>query len=202
MELLEKESINPTVLGCLMFVKLNTSPTEYVTEVIRTKLYEFELTDGNHAPALLLEERGYIKYIKTGRKDPWYRVRLTDLGEKILKDLTSKPNHELAQYMMDYIKLEYERVGANKLVKGGDKLLGRISDFLYHKEVYTERMIRAVVKAYVSQFEYDQKYMNGMDTLIFKPQNAYATKWIAEESPLFNFIEKNQDKIKYEYKLC
>ena len=202
MTILEKENINPTILGALMFIKLNSSPTEFVTTVIKEKLFEFELPDdkGFAYPIKLLEERGYIKYVKTGRKDPWYRVRLSDKGEKILKEMNQKPQHELAEFMMNYIKQEYQRVGADELIKGGDKLLGRISEFLYYKENYTERMIKAVIKAYTNQFEYDRKYMNGMDTLLFKPKNAYATKWVAEESPLCLFIEKNNDKIKYEYK--
>lgn len=203
MNILEKESINPTILGALMFIKLNSSPTEFVTEVIRDKLFKFELPDNEEGfayPAKLLEERGLIKYIKSGKKDPWYRVRLSDKGEKILKEMNQKPLHESAQMMMDYITQEYKRVGAENLVRGGDKLLSRISDFLYYKEVYTERMIRAVVKAYVNQFEYDRTYMNNMETLIFKPTNVYATKWIPDDSPLCKFIDKSQDKIKYEYK--
>jgi DNA-binding MarR family transcriptional regulator len=201
MEILEKESINPTVLGSLMFIKLNSSPTEFVTQIIKEKLFEFPINgEENYYPIKVLEDRGYIKYIKTGRKDPWYRVRLSEKGEKILKEMNQKPQHELAQYMLDYIKQEYLRVGADNLTRGGDKLLNRISEFLYLKEAYTDRMIRAVVKAYVNQFEFDRTYMNNMETLIFKPTNAYATKWTAEDSPLCKFIDKNQDKVKYEYK--
>ena len=40
-----------------------------------------------------------------------------------------------------------------------------------------------------------------MKTLFFKPINAYTTKWTPEESPICNFISKNQDVIKYNYKL-
>lgn len=202
MTLLEKENINPTVLGCLMFVKLNSSPTEFVTEVIKEKLFKFELPEkeeGFAYPAKLLEERGLIKYIKTGRKDPWYRIRLSEKGEQILKDLNKKPQHHLATMMMDYIKQQYARIGADSHIRGGDKLLYRMSEFLYFKEAYTEQMIKAVINAYISQYEYDKTYLNNMETLIFKPANAYATKWTAEESPLCKFIDRNQEKIRYEY---
>ena len=199
MNILEKEGINPSTLGCMMFIKLNSTGSEYVTDIIRTRVFEQKM-DSGRTPAEIFEEAGLIKYVKTGRKDPWFRIRLSDKGDKILKEMNQKPQHEFAEYMMNYIRQEYERVGANDLVKSGDKLLGRISEFLYHKESYTERMIRAVIKAYVSQFEYDRTYMNGMETLMFKPLNAYATKWTAEESPLCKFIDKNQDRIKYEYK--
>ena len=33
------------------------------------------------------------------------------------------------------------------------------------------------------------------------PTNAYTTKWTPEECPICNFIDKNQDIIKYNYKL-
>lgn len=202
MTLLEKHDINPTILGCLMFIKLNTSPTEFVAEIIRTKLFEFpiEKEEGYAYPAKILEDRGLVKYVKTGRKDPWYRIRLSDLGEKILKDLNSKPQHELAEFMLDYMKQEYARIGANAKIKGGEKLLTKISEFLYYKESYTERMIKAVITSFVNSFQYDQTYMNAMDTLIFKPKNAYATKWTEEESPICRYIEKNQDDIKFYYK--
>ena len=199
MTLLEKHDINPSTLGLLMFIKLNTSPTEYVAEIIRTRVFEFETDSGKH-PAEILEEAGLIKYVKTGKKDPWYRIRLSDLGEKILKDLNNKPQHELAEFMLDYMKQEYARIGANGKIKGGEKLLTKISEFLYYKENYTDRMIKAVITSFVNSFQYDQTYMNAMDTLIFKPKNAYATKWTEEESPICRYIEKNQDDIKFYYK--
>lgn len=199
MQILEKEKITPDTLGMLMFVKMNSSPTDYVKEIVKEYLFEFIIPDHDINYAQLFEKKGWIKYIKTGRKDPWYRIRLSDAGEKILKDLNNKPKHELAEFMLDYIKTEYKRIGADGLVRGGDKLLHRISEFLYSKSAYTEKMIQAVVRSYVNQFEYDRTYMNNMETLIFKPSNAYATKWTAEESPLCKFIDKNQEKIKYEY---
>lgn len=199
MIILEKENITPDTLGMLMFIKMNSSATDYIREVIREYLFEFTIPDHDINFAQLFEQKGWIKYVKTGRKDPWHRIRLSDKGEQILKDLNNKPKHELADFMLEYIKSEYKRVGADGLVRGGDKLLNRISEFLHFKAVYTERMIKAVVKAYVAQFEYDRTYMNNMETLIFKPANAYATKWTAEESPLCKFIDKSQDTIKYEY---
>lgn len=199
MTLLEKEEITPDTLGLLMFVKLNSSPTAYVQDMIKQYLFDFQIPDTDYNLAEVFEAKGLIKYVKTGRKDPWYRIRLSEKGDKILKDLNKKPQHELAEMMLEFIQSEYRRIGAEALVRGGDKLLNRISEFLYFKEAYTEKMIKAVIRAYVSQFEYEKTYMNNMETLIFKPANVYTTKWTAEESPLCKFIDKSQDKIKYEY---
>ena len=181
----------------LFFLKLNSTSIEYIRDNIEA--YLFEEKDGKKAIDIL-DELGYIKYIKTGKNDPIVRVRLSEKGETILKELNQKPTHLLAEFMLEYTKKEYERIGAKDKTKGGPKLLNYISEFLYEKENYTERMIKAIITTYVNSFEYDQTYMNGMGTLFFKPTNAYATKWIKEDSPIWTFIEKNQDTIKYNYK--
>lgn len=199
MHILEKQGLNPSALGLLMFIKLNTTDG-YVRDVIRSSMYEFKGEESGKTPAEILEEAGYIKYIKGKKSDQdWEKVRLSELGEKILKELNHKPLHELANFTMLYIKQEYERVGAKKLVKGGEKIQHYISEFLHEKENYNERMIKAVITAYVNSFEYDSKYMNGMGTLFFKPTNAYATKWKPEDCPIWDFIEKNQSSIKNVY---
>ena len=200
MQILEKLEITPETLGLLLFIKLNTSSTDYVRDIIKEYLFEFTIPDTEFNFAQIFEQKGWIKYVKTGRKDPWHRIRLSDKGEQILKDLNNKPKHELADFMLEYIKSEYKRIGAdNNYIKGGDKLLNYISEFLYHKAVYTEKMIKAVITSYVEQYQYDKKYLSKMDNLIFKPSNAYATKWTKEDSPLCIFIDANQDKIRYNF---
>ena len=198
MHILEKEGLTPNTLGLLMFIKLNSLGQEYIHKVLQERLYDIELPDGRN-PIEILEELDYVKYITTGRKDPIFRLRLSSKGEDVLKELNRKPLHDLAQMTLDYTREEYQRIGADKMVKGGGKLLNYISEFLFHKEHYNEKMIKAVVKSYVTQFEYDQKYLNNMGTLFFKPTNAYATKWTPEDSPIISFIDKNQETIKYTY---
>ena len=200
MNILEREGISPTVLGLLQFIRLNTG-SEYIHGIIRQYLYDFETESGKN-PCDILDEAGYIKYTKTGAKSrPWERVRLSEKGEQILKEMHQRPIHPLAELTLNYTKEQYNRIGAEKHISGGGKLLFYISEFLYYKDSYTEEMIKAVVYSYVSQFEYDHKYLNQMKTLFFKPINAYTTKWTPEESPICNFISKNQDVIKYNYKL-
>ena len=200
MNILEREGISPTVLGLLQFIRLNTG-SEYIHGIIRQYIYEFE-TESGRKPLEILDEAGYIKYTKTGAKSrPWERVRLSEKGEQILKEMHQRPIHPLAELTLNYTKEQYNRIGAEKHISGGGKLLFYISEFLYYKDSYTEEMVKAVVYSYVSQFEYDHKYLNQMKTLFFKPINAYTTKWTPEESPICNFISKNQDIIKYNYKL-
>lgn len=199
MNILEKYGINPSTLGLLQFVKLNTGKEGFILNIIRSHMFEFQ-TDNGQKPHEMLESMDLIKYIKTGRKDPWFRIRLSKKGETILREMNQRPTHDLAEMTLEYIRQEYLRVGAENLVSGGDKMLFYISEFLYHKEKYTERMVRAVIKSYVESFEYDRTYMNAMKTLFYKPGNVYATKWTPEECPLNSFIEKNQPLIKSTYK--
>ena len=200
MNILEREGISPTVLGLLQFIRLNTGD-EYVSDIIRTYLFEYTTESGKN-PCDILDEAGYIKYTKTGAKSrPWERVRLSELGEKILKEMNQKSQHELSEYMLDYTTQQYQRIGADKsYLKSGGKILHYISEFLNSRtSEYTERMIRAVIMAYVESFDHDYKYLNKMSTLFFKPANVYNTKFNVDESPLHNFINMNKDKVKYYY---
>lgn len=199
MNILEKEGIAPPTLGVLQFIGLNTGKDGYILDIIKAFVFEYE-TDSGKKAIEILEEADLIKYIKTGRKDPWYRIRLSKKGESILREMTQKPLHDLAQITLDFLEQEYRRVGAENLISGGSKLLFYISEFLYDKQKYTEEMMKAVIRAYVGTFEYDKTYMNAMKTLFFKPTNVYATKWDSESCPLSAFILKNDSLIKYTYK--
>lgn len=199
MNILEKEGINPSTLGLLMFIKLNTG-NEYVRDIVKQYLYDFE-TESGRKPLEVLEELEYLKHIKGPKSRPWESVRLSEKGEKILKEMNQKPLHESTEYMWDYTKKEYERIGADKeYINGGGKLMNYISEFLYAKEKYDERMIRAVITSYVNQFDYDKTYLNKMSNLFFKSKNAFATKWNQDDCPLWQFIQNNQDAIKNTYK--
>lgn len=200
MNVLEKFQISPSTLGLLVFLKLNTG-SEYVRGIIKQYLYDFE-TESGRKPLEILDEAGYIKMLKTGPKTrPWESVRLSEKGEKILKEMNQKPLHDLAEYTLDYVRKEYERIGAGKeYIKSGGKILHYISEFLNSRpSEYTEKMIRAVILAYVESFDHDYKYLNKMSTLFFKPTNVYNTKFNVDESPLHNFINMNKDKVKYYY---
>ena len=200
MNILEREGISPTVLGLLQFIRLNTG-SEYIHNIVRQYVFEFE-TDSGRKPLEILEEAGYVKFLKTGPKSrPWESVRLSELGEKILKEMNQKSQHELSEYMLDYTTQQYQRIGADKIyIQGGGKVLNYISEFLYSRpSEYTERMIRAVILAYIHSFEENYKYLNKMSTLFFKPTNVYNTKFNVDECPLHNFINLNKDKVKYYY---
>ena len=202
MNVLEKFQISPSTLGLLVFLKLNTGD-EFIRSIIKQYLYDFE-TESGRKPLEILDEAGYIKMLKTGPKTrPWESVRLSEKGEKILKEMNQKSQHELSEYTLDYVRKEYERIGAGKeYINGGGKLLNYISEFLYSRpSEYNEKMIQAVITAYCNSFEHgDKKYLNKMSTLFFKPQNVYATKFSVEDSPIHKFIESNQDLIRHYYK--
>lgn len=197
--ILEKNNITPELLGLLMFIKLNSSGDEYISQTI--KEYGYECWVGDTALMDILDKYGFVKYVKSGKKDPWYRVRLTENSEKILKDMNQKPLHELAEFGFDYLSQEYKRIGQQEKIKNKTKSIFYLSEFLYHKENYTERMLKAVLSAYVESFDYErQKYMFNTLALVFRSSNAYASKWSPEDCPLVDFINKNEQLIKNKYK--
>ena len=200
MNILEKFKISPVALGLLQYIRLNSQKDEYIRGIVKSYLFDFE-TDSGKNPKDILEEAGYIKYIQGPKSRPWENIRLSDLGEKILKEMNQKPLHFLSEYMLEYTRKEYERIGADKsYLKSGGKILHYISEFLEAKQTYTERMIRAVIHSYVSQYEYDRKYLSKMENLWFKSKNAFATKWSQDDSPLWQYIEREQNLIKHTYK--
>ena len=200
MNILEKEKVSPVALGLLQYIRLNSQKDEYIRSIVKSYLFDFE-TDSGKNPKDILEEAGYIKYIQGPKSRPWENIRLSDLGEKILKEMNQKPLHPLSEYMLEYTRKEYERIGADKsYLKSGGKILHYISEFLEAKQTYTERMIRAVIHSYVSQYEYDRKYLSKMENLWFKSKNAFATKWSQDDSPLWQYIEREQNLIKHTYK--
>ena len=176
-----------------MFIKSNHPLTEYY-------LYEYELNDGVK-PYEKLEETGLITHV-SGKKPMIQRLRLTKVAKEVLKEFSRPPLHPLAEFTLDYTRKAYEKLGAKKeYIVGGQKILGYISGFLDSRpSEYTEKMIIAVIDAYISQFEYDQKYLHSMKYLFFKPQNAYATKYNDDDSPLAQFVLRNQDIIKNKFK--
>lgn len=176
--LIESRSITPDTLGLLFFVKINSQGSEYVRNILREYLIEFKVPDTDYFLYEVYEAQNLIHFIKTGRKALEYRVRLTDLGEDILKSLSQKPLHELSEEAVNFLWSEYERVGQKEKLKNRTKTQFWISEFLYHKESYNLGMIKAVIKTYVDSFEYEKrKFMLTTQNLFFKVPNAFATRW-------------------------
>lgn len=202
MNILEKNGITPFLLGILTYIKINSSKDLFIQEVIREYVFDHINTSGKKTHSIL-EEMDLVKYIKgTKKSEPWETIRLSEKGERILKEMYHKEQNPLAEYMLECTKKEYERIGADKTyIKGGDKILYYISEFLDSRPTpYTEKMIQAVLRAYSSQFEYDKKYLLKMQNLYFKSTNVYATKFSVEDCPLHDFINREQNLIKTIYK--
>ena len=121
LQVMRSEKIKPSTLGLLMYLKLNTGD-EYISDIIRTYLFEYTTESGKN-PCDILDEAGYIKYTKTGAKSrPWERVRLSEKGEQILKEMHQRLIHPLAELTLNYTKEQYNRIGAEKHISGGGKL--------------------------------------------------------------------------------
>lgn len=193
--------IEPSTLGLLLYIQRGCVDDD-TEELLKNYLFELDIFEDGKLIHEKLEERGLIEYIKGRKSDPPHKkVRLTTKAQDILKNVLSKPRHKLTSYFYDTLKTAYEKIGAEKThIKGGDKILGYISDFLHSRPTdYDERMITAVIEAYTGQFENDLKYLRRMDNLIFKPSNVYSTKFNVDSCPLHEFINNNTELIKSYY---
>lgn len=205
MNLLEKEHITPDTLGMLLFLKMNTSPTEYVSETIKTYLFDFKVPDTDLSFSQIFEEKGWVEYTKTGKKALHYRIRLSKKGEEIIKQLNQKPEHPLASECWDILKETYEKYQIDKSkIINKTKTTFYISEFLYEKEnqnkAYTPKMFKAVVYDYLNSFGFDKKHFAKKTlNLIYDPSNTYASKWNLEDSPLWDWSDKNKESIKLVY---
>ena len=206
MELLEKEQITPDTLGLLMFIKLNTAPTAYVQQIIKEYVFDFKVPDSTHSFAEIFEKKGWIKYIKTGKKDPLHRIRLSDKGEDILKSLTQRPLNELSEECWNILVEAYKlyEMDDNKVINKS-KTTYYISEFLYAKEsigkTYTAKMFKAVVYDYLNSIRYDEKhFVKKTLNLMFETQNKWATKWTVDDCPLWGWSDRNSERIKEVYR--
>lgn len=202
MELIEKHKITPELMGLFDLLKMNSrNPSDYVLEMVKTYFFEFTIIDTDITYAQFFEKKDWCTYIKSGKKEPFYRMRLSKLGDEIWKSMHEPSNvlHPLAEFTLEFCKSEYNRVGANNMIKSGDKLLKSISSFLLFKETYNKKMIKAVIRTYVDKRAEDITYINNMGTLFFKPSNVYTSKWSSSDSPICDFIEINKQDIKQTY---
>lgn len=202
-DLLKNNNITASQLGTLLFIKLNTTGSDYVREVITNNLYEY--TDNGILLQDYFEEKGWIKYIKTGKKDLVNRIRLSDKGEEIVKSLSQKPPHELSGNCWKILEEEYKRFEIDKSkIYNKSKTTHYISEWLYCKEeegkMYNERMFRALIVAYLGTFEYEKKiYVPKTLNLLFKSENAYASKFTKDASPLYQFSNLSSELVRKTY---
>lgn len=205
-DLLKSKSITPLDIGLLQFCKLNTAPTEYVTNIIQTYIFDSLYESTEYTVAEVFEKREWIKYIKTGKKDPVYRIRLSDKGEEIIKSLSQKPPHELAEECWTILETEYKNFEIEKTkIVNKSKTTHFISEWLYCKEEegkpYTTKMFRALVIAYLSSFEYEKKkFVHKTLNLLFKSENVYASKFNKDSSPLYQFSILSAESVKNTYR--
>ena len=211
--LLIDQQIVPDTIGVLLFVRANKKKdnNEYVQNIIKEYLYDFEVTDNYGNKCKLIDvylHKGWVTYIKTAtKKEPWKGIRLTDLGQAILDNAWNiMPQHEDTMRTYEYIKNLYTMHGfEDKIVSAGPTILGRISDFLNYKDYPNFKMVQAVCEAMMDKFlTIEKKYVYNMMTLFFKPDNNINQRdkmaWGPDLCPLCNFINGHMKQIKEKYK--
>ena len=179
-------NITPEWLGVLTFINSNTTKTKYIHLILDDILPKYEEE---------LKRLDYIEFVKGGKTDG-QRVRLNDKGKAFLKSIGEVPLTNTALNTWIILEKYYKKYELDNKIVNKSKTTHYIDEFLKQKESegknYDEKMMEAVIKAYLSTFDdkeliYTKRTLN----LFYDSKNAYATKWSVEECPIYDFIEKN-----------
>lgn len=203
MNILEKHSITPEELGVLQFVAINSKQSDYVRKCIESFLFSAPYPDGEML-YVSWQEKKWVTFIKPTKKTDRLvdLVRLDEVGQKIVKTFGDAGEHPLTKFTFDTIKELYQKNNFESAkIKGGKEVDYSISEFLHFKSHYSEKMISAVLRAYVNSFETGKEiYALRTDTLFWKKPNAFTKKWDPSNCPLADWIIANSDYILKVYK--
>lgn len=203
MNILEKNKITPEELGVLQFIAINSKQNPYVRECISSFLFSLPVPDGEML-YVEWEKRSWISFIsKTKKSDTLVDlVRLGDVGQTIVKTFGDAGEHPLMKFTFETLKELYQKNNFDSMkIKGGKDTYHSISEFLHYKSHYSDKMIKAVLRAYVESFEMGKEiYALRTDTLFWKKPNAYTKKWDPSNCPLIDWIDVNSDYILKVYK--
>ena len=203
MNVLEKYQISPEELGVLQFVAINSKQSDYVRKCIESFLFSAPYPDGELL-YLDWEKKDWISFIKAVKKTDTLvdLVRLGTKGQSIVKTYGDAGEHPLMQFTFDTVKELYKKNNFEALkIKGGKDVYHSISEFLHYKSHYSDKMIKAVLRAYVESFKLgEEKYALRIDTLFWKKPNAFTKKWDPSNCPIIDWIDSNNELILKVYK--
>lgn len=203
--IIEKYKLGSKYLGCLALVLANSNykNNEYITDIIKSEMFD------NNNIARYLEDLGLIEYIKTGRKDPWFRIRLSKKGKEIIKSLygDNKTQHENAESLANELSEIYNNYDLGYKVVDMNKTIKNISYWLMYKEneqgiSYNNIKFKALIEAYIESKDYDsRKFLNETHTLFFKPDSRFTKNWSVDNCPIEGFLAVKANKIKVKEKM-
>lgn len=179
---LEKESISPLSLICLIAVKQ------------KNFIYLEDVASGNIEDLIYKE---YVKNIKVSKKLEGSRqaLRITPKGNKLLVDLDTPEIEEEDRVVFEWLKKHYLKL--DKEIGNGAKTLRHIRDFRIKSGIDKNNLL-ILCLAFLRD-EDNMQYNNILEYAFYKAPTAFETRFNLEESRLYKYFLKREDYFKSQF---
>lgn len=137
-----------------------------------------------------------IKYIKPKRKgqDVSELVRIHKISD-VLEDITEADIEEQDIKILDWLCNYY--INSGKEVGNKKRTARHIRDFRIKSGIQKNNLINLCL-AFISD-ETNMEYSHKLEYLFYKPKNAFAAKFILEDSRLYSYFIKNRVEIEKKF---
>lgn len=144
-----------------------------------------------------LEEDNFIKFIKGKKSDTIFqRMRLDKKGTKYLNELDEPQVLEEDVIVFDWLKNLYK--GMDKEIGNGKRTQRHIASFREKSGIEKNDLI-FLCKTFVND-EYEQDWSFRLEYVFYKPKSAFNTRFILEDSRLWQYFKKKEDRFNREFK--
>jgi len=151
----------------------------------------------NDEDVTILEEKGYIKYIKGKKSDSAFsKMRLDKKGTKFLNDLDEPDVEEQDVTIFDWLSKIYK--DREKQIGNGKKTKRLIASFR-EKSGIEKNHLAFLCNTFIND-DSEQEYSHKLENVFWKPANLFQTKFVLEDSRLWKYYNKKKDWFDQEFK--
>jgi hypothetical protein len=145
----------------------------------------------------VLEERGYIKYVK-GKKSlsPLHLMRLDKKGTAFLNALDEPDVEEQDIQIFDWLSAIYTQ--KDKQIGNGKKTKRLIASFR-EKSGIEKNHLAFLCNAFIND-DAQQEYSFKLEFVFWKPKNLFQSKFVLEDSRLWDYYKKRKDYFDQQFK--
>jgi hypothetical protein len=150
-----------------------------------------ELLESYNGDLDVLNEKGLLSEVKAKSKQEsvYKRLRLSKKGSELLEDLSTPEVLEEDKKVFEWLKNYYLK--ADKEIGNGAKTLRHIRDFRTKSGIQKNNLITLVLEFLKENEERSKK----LEYIWYYPKTAFATRFDLEESWLWNFYQKNKERL-------
>lgn len=150
-----------------------------------------ELLESYNGDLDVLNEKGFLNEVKArNKKESVYkRLRLSKKGSELLEDLGTPEVLEEDKKVFEWLKNYYLK--ADKEIGNGAKTQRHIRDFRTKSGIQKNNLITLVLEFLKENEEKSKK----LEYIWYYPKTAFATRFDLEESWLWNFYQKNKERL-------